>query len=86
MQRKTYVSSFCVLLFLIIEDANVNGKVFVFNSFNLIKMKSLLAWSVVDLGFETQWGKTKDYKIGVCCLSSKHTALRRKDTNWFARN
>ena len=49
-------------------------------------MKSLLASSVVDRGFETRCGKTKDYKIGVCCLSAKHTALRRKSKDWFARN
>jgi hypothetical protein len=33
MQMKKYVSRFCVLLFLIIEDANVNGEVFQFIQF-----------------------------------------------------
>jgi hypothetical protein len=28
-------------------------------------------------------GKTKDYKIGICCFSAKHTALRRKSKNWL---
>jgi hypothetical protein len=24
-------------------------------------------------------GQTKDYKIGICCFSAKHAALRRKN-------
>ena len=27
-----------------------------------------------------------DYKIGICCSSAKHTALRRKRKEWLARN
>ena len=30
--------------------------------------------------------KKKDYKIGICCFSSKHTALRRKSKDWLALN
>jgi hypothetical protein len=30
--------------------------------------------------------QTKDYRIGVCCFSAKHTALRRKSKDWLARN
>jgi len=33
--------------------------------------------SAVDNGFETRSGKTKDYKIGICCFSTKHAALSR---------
>ena len=33
----------------------------------------------VDRGFE----KTR---IGICCFSAKHTALRRKSRDWLARN
>jgi hypothetical protein len=29
---------------------------------------------------------TKDYKIGICCFSAKHAALRRKSKDWLARN
>jgi len=29
---------------------------------------------------------TKDYKIGICCFSTKHAALRRKSKDWLARN
>jgi hypothetical protein len=45
-------------------------------------MVSVLASSAVDRGFE----QTKDYKIGICCFSAKHAALRRKRKDWFARN
>jgi hypothetical protein len=31
-------------------------------------------------------GRTKDYKIGICCFSTKHTALRSTYTDWFPRN
>jgi len=31
-------------------------------------------------------GQTKDYKIGICCFSAKHAALRRKSKDWLARN
>ena len=31
-------------------------------------------------------GQTKDYKIGICCFSAKHAALRRKSEDWLARN
>ena len=41
-------------------------------------MVSMLTSSVVDRGFEPQSGQTKDYEIGICCFSAKHTALRRK--------
>jgi hypothetical protein len=30
--------------------------------------------------------QTKDYKIGICCFSAKHTTLRRKSKNWFVQN
>ena len=46
----------------------------------------MLASSVVDYGFEPRSGQTKDYKIGICCFSAKHTALRRKNKDWLAQN
>ena len=33
----------------------------------------------VDRGFEPRSGQTKDYKIGICCFSAKHAALREKE-------
>ena len=49
-------------------------------------MVSVLALRGVDHGFEFQSGQTKDYKIGICCDSPTHTALRRKSKDWLARN
>jgi len=41
-------------------------------------MDSVLTSSAVDRGFEPRSGQIKDYKIGICCFSAKHAALRRK--------
>jgi hypothetical protein len=49
-------------------------------------MVSVFALSAVDRGFEPRSGQTKDYKIGICCFSAKHAALRRKSIDWLARN
>ena len=34
----------------------------------------------------TQWSQTNDYKIGICCFSAKHAALRTKSNDWLAGN
>jgi hypothetical protein len=47
---------------------------------------SVLASSVVDCGFEPCSGQTKDYEIGICCFTDKHTALRRKSKDCLAWN
>jgi hypothetical protein len=47
---------------------------------------SVLASRAVDRGFESYSGQTKDYKIGIRCFSTKHTALWRKSKDWLARN
>ena len=44
-------------------------------------MVSVLAPSAVDRGFEPRSDQTKDYKIGICCFSAKHAALKRKSKN-----
>ena len=49
-------------------------------------MDSVLASNAVDRGIEHQSGQTKDYKIGICCLSTKYSALRSKNKDWLARN
>jgi hypothetical protein len=46
----------------------------------------VLASSAVDRGFGPRSGQTKDYEIGICCLSVQHAALRRKSKDWLARN
>jgi hypothetical protein len=49
-------------------------------------MVSMLASSVVDRGFEPRSGITNDYKIGICCFSAKHAALRKNGKDWLALN
>jgi hypothetical protein len=49
-------------------------------------MVSVLASSAVDREFEHRSGQTKNYKIGICCFSAKHAALRRMTKDWLARN
>ena len=50
-------------------------------------MVSVLASSsVVDRGIDPRSCQTKDYKIGICCFSAKHAALRSKSEDWLARN
>ena len=47
---------------------------------------SVLALSVVDRGFKSWLGQTKDYNIGICYFSVKHTALRKKSKDWLTQN
>ena len=49
-------------------------------------MVSVPVLSAVDRGFDSLSGQTKNYQIGMCCFSTKHTELRRKSKNWLARN
>ena len=49
-------------------------------------MVSVLASSTVDHVFEPESDQTKDYEIGICCFSAKHTAIRRKSKDWLAQN
>jgi hypothetical protein len=49
-------------------------------------MVGVLASNVVDRVFEPRSGQTKDYKIGICCFSANHGAIRRKSKDWLARN
>ena len=51
-------------------------------------VKNLPPWIECDRSWvrESRSGRTKDYEIGICCLSAKHAALRRKSKGWLARN
>ena len=49
-------------------------------------MVSVLASSAVDRGFESRSGQAKDDKIGMCCFSVEHAALRRNSKDCLARN
>ena len=47
-------------------------------------MVSVLASSVEECGFKTHSGKTKDYKIDICCIKEKEQRLvgvRNQDNN-----
>ena len=47
---------------------------------------SVLASSAVDRTFIARSGQTKDYKIGMYCLSAKHAALRIRSKYGLAPN
>ena len=49
-------------------------------------MVSVLALCAVNRGFEPRLGQTKVHKIGICCFSAKHAALRKKSKDGLARN
>jgi hypothetical protein len=49
-------------------------------------MVSMLVSSAVDRGFEPRLGQTKDYRIGICYFSAKHTSLRKNSNDWLAQN
>jgi hypothetical protein len=40
----------------------------------------------VDCGFQPMSRQTKDYQIGTCCFSAKHTSLRSESKEWLAWN
>ena len=47
-------------------------------------MVSVPTSSAVDREFEPRSGKTKDYKIGICCFSTKQSSVREKRKEWLA--
>jgi len=49
-------------------------------------MISMLAPSEGDCGFKPRSCQTKDYNIGICCFSAKHTASRSKSKKRLAWN
>ena len=49
-------------------------------------MVSVVTSSAVDRGFKSRSGQSKDYRIGICCFSAKHTVLRTKSKDQFAWN
>ena len=46
----------------------------------------MLPSSAIYSRFVPRSGQTKDYEIGICCFSDKHTAFRGKSKDWLARN
>ena len=49
-------------------------------------MVSVLDSSAINRGFELRSGQTKEYKIGTCCFSAKHTTLKRTSKDWLAQS
>ena len=44
----------------------------------------MLASGAVERGFKPRSGQTKYYEIGICCISAKQAALRRKSkSGWL---
>ena len=41
---------------------------------------------MIDCEFESRSGQSKNYEIGICYFSSKHTILRSKRKGWLALN
>jgi hypothetical protein len=48
-----------------------------------ISYRGVLSSSAVDRGFEPRSGQAKKNKIGICCFSAKHAALKRKSKDWL---
>ena len=46
-------------------------------------MDNLLTSIVVNQGFNVWLGQTKDYEVGICCFSAKHTAQGSKIKDWL---
>ena len=42
-----------------------------------------LVLHAIDHRLDLHSGKSKNYKIGICCLSAKHIALRSKTKYWL---
>jgi hypothetical protein len=49
-------------------------------------MVSVLPSSVVDIGFGSLLGQTKDYTTGICYFSAKQAALRSKSNECLSWN
>ena len=74
----------CVLLLEPIAICVVQVYLFSFDCIGGVMIR-VLSSSAVDRGFEPRSAQTKDYKIGICCFSAKHTSLRRKSKDWLAQ-
>jgi hypothetical protein len=83
LNLSTFIFSFANLLvrFKWIIVGSLTSSTFIFSL-----MVTALASDAVDRGFEPRSVQTKDYKVGICCFSDKHTALRRKNKCSLARN
>jgi len=76
--HSNYHSNFSILLIMFAFKNKANGISGV--------MVSLLTSSTVDRAFEPRSTGQTNNKIGICCFSAKHAALRRKSKDWLVRN
>ena len=76
-QSKHFITTVCVLICTV--------GCYVIRELNCISgvMDNMLAFSVVDYGFKSRSGQTKDYDIGICSFSTKHSLLRSKSKDWW---
>ena len=83
LDLSTFIFSFANLLvrFKWIIVGSLTSSTFIFSL-----MVTALGSDAVDREFEPRSVQTKDYKVGICCFSDKHTALRRKNKCSLARN
>ena len=49
-------------------------------------MVSVLAFECDRSWIRAPSGQTKDYEIGICCFSTKNSALRSRSKDWLDRN
>lgn len=61
------------------------------SSYSLLIMLYLVSfsyfpWSAVYCGCKPMSGQAKNDKIGLCCISTKHTAVRSKSKGWLVQN
>jgi hypothetical protein len=74
-ENTSTLSKICVMVGIENKDERTGGV-----------MVIMLSYSAVDRGFESRSVQTKDYVIGICCFSVKHTTLRSKSKGWLALN
>jgi hypothetical protein len=60
------------------KDCTTRTHKALFDLFILAIVLPVLLWMVSS--------RAKDYEIGICCFSAKHTALMGKSKDWLARN
>jgi hypothetical protein len=76
MKIKVFLSNLLIFISKITTVVNHIGEV----------MVSIFALSVIDCEIELQSYQIKDFKIGICCFSTKQVVLRRKSKDWLAQN
>ena len=55
----------------------------VYHELVLLDVNNISALSAVDREFKPSASQTTNYKIGICCFSSKHSALRSNSKDWL---